>query len=393
MPKRSQLRIAKRTVDALRVAEKDTLFWDRDLAGFGVRVHATGRKVYLVQSRGPAGLKRVSLGRHGELSPDEARKRAAAAIDRIKRGEAPVEATVAPVTVAELAERFMRFYVAMHLKPKTAIVYRGLVRSQIVPALGEKTVADVGRDDVSDLHRRLHKTPYHANHVVQVLSKMFSLAEDWELRPAGRNPCRKVRLYKVKARERFLDREEFQRLGRTLREAEADGSIWPGAIAAIRLLVLTGCRHSEVLALEWDDVDRTAGELRLRDAKSGPRRVPLTGAVAAVLDSIPRAPGSSRVIVGRRYGGPVSHINGYWNQVRERAGLDDVRLHDLRHSYASRALELGEGLPAIGKLLGHRKISTTARYAHLMRDAEKAAAARVGYSLGAHLERGGAEGA
>ncbi|WP_428100267.1 Arm DNA-binding domain-containing protein [Candidatus Rariloculus sp.] len=138
MLKRSQLRIAKRTVDALRVAEKDTLFWDRDLAGFGVRVHATGRKVYLVQSRGPAGLKRVSLGRHGELSPDEARKRAAAAIDRIKRGEAPVEATVAPVTVAELAERFMRFYVAIHLKPKTAIVGGGVGEKSDRAGVGRK---------------------------------------------------------------------------------------------------------------------------------------------------------------------------------------------------------------------------------------------------------------
>lgn len=386
MPRRSQLRITKRTVDALRVQEKDAVFWDRDLAGFGVRVHATGRKVYVVQSRGPRGLKRVSLGRHGELSPDEARRSAAAAIDRIKRGETPLAAAATPVTVADLAERFMRFHVAAHCKPRTAVFYQSVLNNQILPSLGAMAVEAVGRKEVADLHQRLCDTPYRANHAVRVLSRMFSLAEAWELIPAGANPCRSVRQYKVTARERFLTRDEFKRLGRVLQQAEADGSVWPGAIAAIRLLVLTGCRHSEILALRWDDVDVTAGELRLRDSKTGPRMVPLTWPVAAVLDNIPRVPGSHRVIAGRRVGGALSHIHGYWNRIRERADLADVRLHDLRHSYASRALELGESLPTIGKLLGHAAVSTTARYAHLVRDAERAAAARVGSSIGTHLE-------
>ena len=137
--------------------------------------------------------------------------------------------------------------------------------------------------------------------------------------------------------------------------------------------------------MRWEDVDRTAGELRLRDAKAGPRMVPLTGPVLAVLDGIPRIDGTPWVLVGQRPGTGLTKLDNYWSIIRVKAGLGDVRIHDLRHSYASRALALGESLPTIGKLLGHRKVGTTARYAHLMRDAEKEAATRVGDSIGAHI--------
>ena len=163
--------------------------------------------------------------------------------------------------------------------------------------------------------------------------------------------------------------------------------MWPPAVAAIRLLMLTGCRSSEILNLHWDDVDRTAGDLRLRDAKTGPRMVPLTAPVLRVLDAIPRQPDNPWVIAGQRPGAGLTGLHHYWRPVRDRAGIHDVRIHDLRHSYASRALALGESLYTIGKLLGHSMVSTTARYAHLMRDAEKAAAARVGESIGAHIVR------
>ena len=168
-------------------------------------------------------------------------------------------------------------------------------------------------------------------------------------------------------------------------EAEASGSVWPSAIVAIRLLMLTGCRRNEIITLRWDDVDRTARELRLRDSKTGARRVPLTPAAEAVLDGIPRVAGNSWVIVGQKPEAHLSNIEQIWIRLRARAGLEDVRIHDLRHSYASRALALGEGLPMIGKLLGHRKIGTTARYAHLARDTKKASAAKVGGSIGADI--------
>jgi len=384
MPKRSGLRLTKRAVDALAVEEKDAVFWDRELAGFGVRVYPTGRKVYVVQSRGPGGPKRKALGRHGEISCEEARKSAAALIDGIKRGEVP--APDAQLTVAELAERFMRVHVSAHCKPATAASYGSTLEKHVVPSLGGKGIGEVTGGDVMAVHHRMRETPMAADIAVDVLSRMYVLAEAWGLATPGNNPCRAVRRYRRRPRERFLTPDEFRRLGRAMREVEAEGSARPETLLALRLLMLTGCRKSEILELRWDDVDLTAGELRLQDAKSGPRMVHLTAPALLVLGQVPRTPGEARVFPGREGRSHKPYFDLLWRRVRARAGLEDVRVHDLRHSYASRALALGEGLPTIAKLLGHAGISTTSRYAHLMREAEKTAAARVGESIGAHLE-------
>ncbi len=390
MPRRSEIKLTKRVVDALSVEKNDAAFWDRELAGFGVRVYATGRKVYVVQSRGPWGPKRVTLGRHGEMSCEEARKQAALVIDRIKRGEEPEpKPPEAAPTVAGLAERFMRDHAETHCKPDTARSYRSLIENHVEPALGGMAVAQVGRAEVAALHHGLRDTPAVANAAVGLLSKMFKMAEAWGLLPAGNNPCRGLLRYRTRKRERFLTQDEFRRLGRALREFEAEGRTWAAAVAAIRLLALTGCRRSEILDLHWDDVDRTAGELRLKEAKAGPRMVPLTAPALKVLEGIPRSPEDPWVISSKYGRGRLGNLSYYWGSVRERAGLDDVRIHDLRHSYASRALALGESLSAIGRLLGHRHVVSTARYAHLMRDAEKAAAARVGESIGVHVKSRG----
>ena len=225
-----------------------------------------------------------------------------------------------------------------------------MLERHILPALGGMALSAVGRREIAALHHRLRDKPCTANAAVRVASSMFQRAEAWELVPPGRNPCRSVRRYKQHSRERFLTPEEYRCLGRALSEAEADGSVWPPAIAAIRLLMLAGCRHSEILTLRWDDVDRTAGELRLRDAKTGSRMVPMTAPVALVLDGTKRTPGNPWVIVGKTSGVRMSSVKHYWHRIRARAGLDDLRLHDCRHSYASRALALGESLPTMGAL-------------------------------------------
>ena len=157
------------------------------------------------------------------------------------------------------------------------------------------------------------------------------------------------------------------------------------AIAAIRLLMLTGCRRNEVMTLRWEDVDLGAGELRLRDAKTGPRVVSLSPAAAEVLAAVPRLADNPWVIVGNRPGQRLSSLDDDWSRIRTRAELEDVRLHDLRHSFASRALSLGESLPVIAKLLGHSQMRSAARYAHLGGDAVKEAAARVADAIGANI--------
>ena len=393
MPRRSTLTLSGRAVDSLSASEKDAIFWDRELAGFGVRVYPSGRKVYVVQSRAQGAPRRVTLGTHGELTSTQARLRAAQVIDRIKRGEEPNPPPAqAGATVADLAERYLSAHVAVNCNAHTAGIYRGSLENHILPALGMMPLAMVETAHVATLHYRLRETPRAANRALSVLSKMFSLAAAWGLVADGTNPCRGVRKYKEKKRERFLSRDEYRRLGWVLAEAEAEagieGAVSPYAIAALRLLMLTGCRLNEILTLRWDDVDRTAGEFRLRDGKTGARMVPLTPTAETVLAGLARVPANPWVIVGKQPGTHLSTITADWYRLRAHAGLDDVRIHDLRHSYASRALAAGESLSMIGKLLGHADIQSTARYAHLARETERVSAARVGGSIGADIGAG-----
>ena len=274
----------------------------------------------------------------------------------------------------------------MHCKPTTAYDYGLVLGKHIVPALGELLVAEVERKHIMEFQYGLSDMPTVANRAVDILVKMFNLAEAWGLRPSGRNPCRFVRRYKVEKRhERFLAPEELYRLGQALEAAPAERLASAHAAAAIRLLALTGCRRNEVLGLRWEDVDFEAGEMRLGDSKTGARVVPLPPAAAKVLAGLSRVAGNSWVFPGRKKGDRQHNLNESWERVRWRAGLDGVRLHDLRHSYASRALALGEGLPMIGELLGHRKVQTTARYTHLARDSARASTARVAESIGVDI--------
>ena len=387
MPGRQFHKLSKRVVDRLAVDGKDTVVWDRDLPGFGVRVYPSGRKVYVVQSRSGGKSRRVTVGRHGEITPEAARKAAVKLIVRIKAGEPLVETEPeAPPTVGDLAARYLREYVAMHCKPNTVKHYGLMVRKHIVPALADLRVSEVERKHILKFQYGLRDMPTVANRTVDILVKMFNLAELWEMRPPGRNPCRSVRRYKAAPRkERFLTPEELARLGRTLENAPAERLASRHAAAAIRLLVLTGCRRNEILGLAWDDLDFEAGEMRLADSKTGARIVPLPAAVVDVLRDLPRVDGNPWVFPGKKKGTHQVNINDSWSRVRKRAGLEGVRLHDLRHTYASRALAIGEGLPMIGELLGHRQVNTTARYAHLARESIQASTARVAESIGADI--------
>ena len=383
--------ISKRMVEALEV-EQDTIFWDRELSGFGVRAYASGKKVYIVQARAKGKSRRVTIGRHGVLTAEQARQRAAQTITRIKAGEDlspsnPEAPRPEGPTIAALAERYLTEHVAVRCKPKTVELCRLLLKNHIVPELGHVPIEALERKQVADIHFRLRDRPATANHVVAVLSRMFNRAEAWELVPEGTNPCRSFPKYKARKHERFLTEEEFRRLGRVLAEAAKEGGASRYAVAALRLLMLTGCRRSEILRLRWTDVDLEAKVLHLADSKTGPRALPLSPAAARVLTDLPRVADNPWVIVSRKRGTHLHNLSQPWDIIRRRAGLEDVRLHDLRHSWASRALALGESLPMIGRLLGHTQVETTARYAHLARDSVKESAAKVAASIGADLYR------
>ncbi len=387
MPERQHRTLTKRIVDRLAVNGKDGVFWDSELPGFGIRVYPTGRKVYVAQARAKGRSVRATVGRHGDIAPAEARREAAKLLARIKAGLPPVEPETEPApTVADLAERYEREYVAMHCKPNTIRHYGLMLKKHIVPGLGAHPVSQVARKDILAFQFGLSGMPTVANRCVDILVKMFNMAELWEMRPPGRNPCRSVPRYKVAPRkERFLTSGELARLGRTLDIAPAKRLASRHSAAAIRLLVLTGCRRNEIMGLAWDDLDFEAGEMRFADSKTGARIVPMPPAAAAVLAALPRVAGNPWVFPGRKKGTHQTNINDAWDRIRRHADLDGVRLHDLRHSFASRALALGESLSMIGELLGHRKIDTTARYAHLARESVQASTARVADSIGADI--------
>ncbi|MCY4059850.1 MAG: tyrosine-type recombinase/integrase [Gammaproteobacteria bacterium] len=373
-------KITKRAVDALKPREREFVFWDDEITGFGVRVRPTGRKVYIVKFRDRGRAVKVTIGPHGAVTPAAARARAAEILTAARTGKDPSGQPLWNArtdTVAQLARRFLEDYVPDHCKPNTRRQYRKMVEGHIVPRLGARRVHDIRRIDIAAVHHDLRATPPTANRVLATCSRMFALAEIWGMRPENSNPCRGIRHFREKPRERFLSDVEYRRLGEVLREVEREGSERPSAVAAIRLLMLTGCRKSEILTLRWEHVDLERGELRLPDSKSGAKIVHLGEPAIAVLKGISREDGNPWVIAGVRPGTALSDVYDQWHRIRRRAGIEDVRIHDLRHSFASGGLLVGEGLTMIGKLLGHNKVETTSRYAHLANDPLKAAANRI----------------
>ncbi len=373
-------KITKRVVDALRPQERERVVWDDEIKGFGVRVHPSGKRVYIVKYRHRGRVVKTTIGPHGPIAPAEARARAAEIITAARTGRDPAAVGgrgARGPTVAELAKRFLEEYVPAHCKPGTRTVYRSALVNHVIPRLGNRRVADIERADIVALHHALRATPYQANRTVQILSRLFTLSEVWGFRPDGSNPCRHVRRFREEKRERFLSDAEYGRLGAALKEGEDHRLEPPEVLAAIRLLMLTGCRRSEILTLHWDHVDLEAGELRLPDSKTGAKTVHLGDPAITVLRAIPQREGDPLVIAGTKPGRPIKDLHHYWKRIRKRAGLEGVRIHDLRHSYASGGLLVGEGLPMIGKLLGHTNVHMTARYAHLANDPLKSAANRI----------------
>jgi len=382
-------KITKRIVDQLTPGET---VWDTEVKGFGVRCRPSGAKYYGVKTRIGGRQRWITIGRHGSpCTADSARAEALRILGQKAAGKDPAserDQKKQAVSVKELCERFLADYAGTHVKAKTAKDYEHLVRKLIIPALGRHRIADVKRPDVSKFHHDLRDRPYLGNRALAVLSKMFNLAEQWGLRDDNTNPCRHLAKFRENKRERYLTDGELKRLGEVLTEAEASNAESPYMIAAIRLLILTGARLSEITTLRWEHVDLEHRLLRLPDSKTGKKDVVLNDAALDVLRRLPRALDNPYVIVGGRSGHHLVNVKGPWGRLRKKAGLDDLRIHDLRHSFASVAASMGESLPIIGKLLGHTQAQTTARYAHLQMDPLRAASNAIGVAVSAAMNPG-----
>ena len=391
-------KITKRSVDALKPASdgSEAVIWDTEVKGFGVRAQRGGSKSYIVHYRAGTGrgapLRKLTIGKHGApWTPETARKEARRLLGLVEGGADPAAAKIArkeAPTVADLVERFFAEHAEAKRKASTARTYRGLLDRIVLPALGKRKVVDITRADIAKLNHENRAAPYQANLIRAILSKMFNLAEVWGLRPDGSNPCRHVEKFREHKRERMLSADELARLGDSL--AAFEGS--PYAVAAIKLLVFTGARLGEVRGLRWAWIDFERGEARLPDSKTGAKTLHLPPPALAVLADLPRLGNNPHVIVGQKAGAPLSDIQTPWQAIRSAAGLDDVRLHDLRHAFASVAASSGMGLPIIGKMLGHTQAATTHRYAHLASDPVKAAAAAVAGKIAAAMGSGKAAG-
>ncbi len=371
-------KLTNRSVASVKPSSRDIFVWDDELPGVGLRVKPSGTKSYLIQYRNRHGVsRRFTIGRHGIIAPDQARRTAREMLADVQRDADPAEdrmETRKAPTLRALANQYLEQHAEKKKRPRSIASDKTLLRLHILPAIGNRRAVALSRAEVIKLHHSLGETPGAANRTLALLSKMLNLAELWNMRPDGSNPCRHVERYPERKMERFLSAEELGRLGSVLSETEQEGAVLPSAIAAIRLLIFTGARLGEILNLRWDQVDFERTFLRLDESKTGAKVIYLGAPALEVLTSIERDEDAPWVIRGAVQGRPLVNLRKPWHRIRERAGLDDVRLHDLRHSFASVAAAGGLSLPVIGALLGHTQAATTQRYAHLAADRLKQAA-------------------
>jgi integrase len=403
-------KVTKRAVDGLSPsASTEAVLWDQEVKGFGVRVRAGGAKTYILHYRSGTGrgarLRKLTIGKHGSpWTPDMARTEAKRLLGMVASGHDPAERRNAErraLTVSELCDLYLAEGTT-HKKTSTLKADRGRIAHHIKPLLGRNRVDKVGRADIERMlvdvkagntaapkpkegERRPGSVATGGSGVaaqcVALVSTLLAFAVTRGLRPD--NPARGVKKPPVRKMERFLSEVEIARLAAAL-DAEENRTANPYPAAAIKLLLLTGGRRGEIIGLQWQHVDFERRCLRLPDSKTGAKVIYLNAPALEVLAGLPRLSTNPHVIPGKR--GPLVGIDKAWFRIRAAAGLQDVRLHDLRHSFASMGIVGGLSLPLIGALLGHKHTTTTARYSHLSADPLKAANDLVGIRIAAAMK-------
>jgi integrase len=404
-------RITKNIVDRL---PQESAAWDADVRGFGVRRQRRDA-VFILKYRAGGKQRLFTIGLHGSpWTVETARTEARRLLGEVARGTDPSQLRQkmkgAP-TLREFSVQYLADISEGHKKASTAAAERRIFKLHILPVLGDRKVAEIDRSDVARLHTSMKAMPAMANRALALLSHVLNIAAQRGERADTPNPCRKIRKYAEERRDRFLSGDELARLGAALVEGETTGIPWEprtgekakhapkeenrrvflgaSAAAAIRLLLLTGARLREILHLRWEHVDMERGLLLLPDSKTGKKTIVLNAPALEVLSSIEKA--SRYVIAGEDPEKPRADLKRPWSIVQQRAELSDVRLHDLRHTFASIGASASLGLPIVGKLLGHTQSATTERYAHLESDPLRRASNSIGEHIAAALKGKSAE--
>ena len=384
-------RLTKRAIDALAPRAKPYIAFDADVKGFGIRVMPSGLKSFVIEYRPGAGgrkvkKRRMTLGRYGSMTPDQARRAALAVLAHVRLGvdpQAEKSRQRASLTVSGLITAFLDDH-GGKLKPRSKAAYTWLL-GRVRAAHGDVKAESLSRTDLAIMHRSMSSTPYAANRMLAVVSSLYKWGADRELLPEGHgNPAARLTRFKERSRERFLTGEEMARLGDALSAAT---SIDPFAVAAIRLLCLTGARRREILHARWEHIDLERETIFLPDSKTGKRTIYLNAAARSVIAALPHVDGNPHVFPGKNDGCPRDGLERPWAAITKAAGLEGLRVHDLRHSFASVGAGGGLSLPIIGKLLGHSQSATTARYAHLANDPVRQAVETIGATISAAMSR------
>ena len=407
-------KLTKRAVDAAAPQPGRYIFWDTELKGFALRVAESGTKTYILRYRprgtGRAGPRRfMVLGRHGAISPDEARAKAKTILGAVAAGRDPAK-ELAHAKAAMSIGQLVAFFIDEHAKPKrkarTAADYAAVLNNYLVPKFGKRPADQVTTAEISQLHLSMRDRPYQANRLIAVIASMYGVAARHGIVPRGTNPALGIERFRKSARERYLGIEELNRLGEALRLAETDGLPWRSdaakaeskhlareenrrtilsseVVLAFRLLMFTGARLQEILTLQWSHIDFERGLINLADSKTGRKTIVMSGATIDLLRGRERR--GAFVIPGADVDRSRSDLKKPWRAIQRHAGLEGVRIHDLRHTFASIGAGASLGLPIVGKLLGHSQPATTARYAHLDADPLRRASNVIGDHLTAAL--------
>jgi integrase len=422
------VKISKSVVDGIKPDGTDFYVFDQALAGFGIRVRASGAMSYIAQYRAGAGrgfpVRRITIAKVGKVTPEQARDVAKDLLASVVKGEDPSRDKAeerGAITFVKLAEAFLE-HVAALKKANTHAQYAHMLNTYAIPQFRTRKADALTPSDVAGLHLSLKAKPTTANRVRDVISSMYGWAIRGKILPKMENPAAGIAKYREAKRERFLSSDEILALGTAIREAETVGIAWApdpakqtkhspkagnrvvkldvASAAALRLFILTGARLREILHLEWSMVDLERGLLLLPDSKTGQKTIILNAPAQMVLSELPHVdrhviPGKPRKLPnGKMESRPRSDLKRPWQMIRKRAGLDAqadnptfrVRIHDLRHTHASIGVGANLGLPIVGKLLGHTQSRTTERYAHLeadpLRKASNAIGKRISEAMG-----------